>query len=101
MLGVDAQANGNPARILLPERPEPLHLLEGIEDQVVRTRKQFNDIGVAQPRREAVHLPAELLAPQARLPGGTGADTMEGLPYDRKHTPHGKALEGKQYLRPA
>ena len=44
MLWIDAQADGNPAAMPLPERPEPLHLVEGVEDQVIRALQQFNDI---------------------------------------------------------
>ena len=42
-------------------------------------REQLDDVALLEGGGEAVHLAAELLPPQARLPGGAGADPVQGL----------------------
>jgi hypothetical protein len=101
MFWINAQTDRNTVCMLLPERSEPLKLIEGVENQMVRTLQKFNDIGFADSRRKAVYLTAKLLAPEASLPRGAGANAVEGFPDNRENAPHGEPFEGQQYFRTA
>ncbi len=66
VLGVDAQADGNPA--FLPEGTEALQLVEGVEDEVIGDAEELDDVALFESGGKGVDLAAELLAPETRLP---------------------------------
>ncbi len=98
VLRIHPQSHRHSSPLLFPERPEALQLGERVEHQVVRDGKELPDILLLEGSGEAVHLAAELLAAQLRLPRGAGTDAVKGLPDEGEDAPHGEGLERHQDL---
>jgi len=68
MLRVYPQADGDTFR-LLPQWPEALQLIEGVEYEMIGNAKEFNNVALFECGRKAVYLTPELFPSELCFPG--------------------------------